>query len=220
MSACLQWCADHTGLLSLGFSLVSAVIGIIALCISVHQTKLSNKQALFSRRLNVYLKFDGMVKLFQKNKQLMLSDKNHNELPYIGVDSCFVWLTNNAFLESVAEAIKHPSQQPYHKDFLAKREEIATLAKEAYFIFPKKTGTVLNEFMFTYGELLFKMYQYVICVDGIRKQAEKECRPVEKNPTEAKLRGEYFDLVLKLESILSMMEKGNIQQTAEKQIKF
>ena len=216
----LQWCADNIGLLSLGFSLVSAIIGIIALFISVHQTKLSNKQALFSRRLNVYLKFDGMVKLFQQNKQLILSDKNHDELPYIGVDLYFVWLTNNAFLESVTEAMQHLLQQPYHKDFLAKREEIAMLAKEACFVFPKKIGNEMGDFLFTYSELLFKMYQYEICVDSMRKQAEKECCPVEKNDMEVKLRNEYFDLVLQLDSILSMMEKDNMLRKIKKQIKL
>lgn len=46
---------------------ISAIVAIIALLISCYQARLSNKQSLFNRRLNIWITVDKLMSVYAKN---------------------------------------------------------------------------------------------------------------------------------------------------------
>lgn len=47
----------------------SAIVAIIALLISCYQARLSNKQSLFNRRLNIWLTVDKLMSVYAKKRE-------------------------------------------------------------------------------------------------------------------------------------------------------
>lgn len=45
---------------------ISAIVAIIALFISCYQARLSNKQSLFNRRLNIWITVDKLMSVYAK----------------------------------------------------------------------------------------------------------------------------------------------------------
>ena len=45
---------------------ISAIVAIIALLISCYQARLSNKQSLFNRRLNIWITVDKLMSVYVK----------------------------------------------------------------------------------------------------------------------------------------------------------
>lgn len=106
-------------------SLITAMTAILAVVLSVKQISLSNKHHLFERRLKVYMIVSGLVCLYKENRNLI--ERKRKDEPQFAIDHEFIWLTNNTYMEAQSEAIVHPLEQPYHKDFLKKREELRRL---------------------------------------------------------------------------------------------
>ena len=55
---------------SVAFSVISAIIAVVALIQTQSQIKLSNKHQLFERRLNNFFAFYGLYELYKENKTL------------------------------------------------------------------------------------------------------------------------------------------------------
>lgn len=130
-------------------SIITAGVALIALFISCKQMALSNKQCLFERRLKAYMLVQGMMNLCREYLNGILTERNNG--PEYSVGFIFANLTNNSYLESMAKAIEHPLQSPFHQDFLRRREELRKMAMECELIFKGKEaggGTeILSEFM-------------------------------------------------------------------------
>lgn len=112
---------------------VSSYSGIV---LSIHQIKLSNKQSLFDRRLKAYMLANGLISLCKDNYK-WISEEREAE-PQLANDYNFKLLTNNTYMESQADAINHPLKQPFHKEFLRKREELRNSAMEVELILEEK----------------------------------------------------------------------------------
>lgn len=153
------------------FSVITGVTAIIAIVLTIIQIQLSNKQNLFDRRLESYIKIDGLIQLYQENKNLI--ESNRKDEPIFSVDFEFLWLTNNTYLEEVCEAIKKPLEEPGHKKFLIKREELKKLAVEAELVFKGTTVANISRFILAYEHLLFRMCQYKILLENMREYSEK-----------------------------------------------
>lgn len=69
---------------------ISAILAIIALLISCYQARLSNKQSLFNRRLNIWITVDKLMSVYAKNAKNL----EHDDEPQMAIDLLFVWLTN------------------------------------------------------------------------------------------------------------------------------
>lgn len=74
-------------------TLIAIIISIVALFQTSKQTKLSNKQQLFDRRLEKYLLFKDLLVLYKDNRKLFVGDENICEM----VDFQFAMLTNCTF---------------------------------------------------------------------------------------------------------------------------
>ena len=101
-------------------SVITALTATLALVLSVRQISLSNKHQLFDRRMEAYMLTNGLIALCKDN-YMWLSPKRE-QMPQFANDYIFIWLTNNTYMEKQADAIEHPLEQPFHKEFLQKRE--------------------------------------------------------------------------------------------------
>lgn len=137
---------------------ISAIVAIIALLISCYQARLSNKQPLFNRRLNIWITVDKLMGVYAKNAENL----EHDDEPQMAIDLLFVWLTNTTYLQSISASINKVLDADLQLKLHLKLDEMRSLAMEAKFCFKGKTGDAIAEFIEAYQSLLFSMYQYQI----------------------------------------------------------
>lgn len=203
------------------FSIITAVTAIIAVFLSWKQTRLSNKQQLFERRLNAHMVVAGLIELYKTNRERL--EKIDWSEPQLANDFEFSWLTNNSYMEQHIEVMNHPLEQPYQKEFLKKLEELRLLAKEIQLIFTGKEIIMYADFVIAYQELLFKMYRYQIIIDKIEK--ENENNPTELNVLqtrfgEEKYRNELRIAMEKLSQTYIMIVNNDVDNKMKKQIRL
>lgn len=148
---------------------ISAIVAIIALFISCYQARLSNKQSLFNRRLNIWITVDKLMSVYAKNAKNL----EHNDEPQLAIDRLFVWLTNTTYLQSISASINHVLDADSQLKLHLKLDEMRTLAMEARFCFKGKSGDAIGEFIEAYQSLLFSMYQYQILLNKMSQSAKE-----------------------------------------------
>ena len=171
------------------FSIITAVIAIIALFQTHVQIKISNKQFLFDKRLDKYLLAKGLLELYKDNEKLL----DYNSYPddeAIIVDYQFINLTNNNYLKDVTRIINEPKNNDFKNDFLVKIEELKKLSTEIKFLFPNKSGQLLGNFIMKYQNILMELYKYQIISDLIND----DNIPRKNKPTYIELQKEYGEL--------------------------
>lgn len=186
--------------LNFWFSIITAITAIIALFLSWHQTRLSNKQHLFDRRLQDYMLVNGIMGLYEKNRERL--EKIDWNKPQLTIDLEFLQLTNNSYMEKQVEVMKHPLEQSYQKEFLKKLEELQLLAKEFPLIFNGKETVMFADFVTAYQEAIFIMYQYKIVINDMEKENAK-------HPTKLKTLQEWFGEKKHREELKAAMKKLN-----------
>ncbi|WP_035138289.1 hypothetical protein [Collinsella sp. 4_8_47FAA] len=147
---------------------ISAIVAIIALLISCYQARLSNKQSLFNRRINIWITVDKLVSVYAKNAKNL----EHNDVPQLAIDRLFVWLTNTTYLQSISASINHVLDADPQLKLHLKLDEMKSLAMEARFCFKGKSGDAIAEFIEAYQSLLFSMYQYQILLNKMSQSAK------------------------------------------------
>ena len=147
---------------------ISAIVAIIALLISCYQARLSNKQSLFNRRINIWITVDKLVSVYAKNAKNL----EHNDEPQLAIDRLFVWLTNTTYLQSISASINHVLDADPQLKLHLKLDEMKSLAMEARFCFKGKSGDAIAEFIEAYQSLLFSMYQYQILLNKMSQSAK------------------------------------------------
>lgn len=147
---------------------ISAIVAIIALPISCYQARLSNKQSLFNRRLNIWITVDKLMSVNVKNAK----DLEHDDEPQMDIDLLFVWLTNTTYLQSISASINKVLDADPQLKLHLKLDEMRSLAMEARFCFKGKSGEAIAEFVEAYQSLLFSMYQYQILLNKMSQSAK------------------------------------------------
>lgn len=147
---------------------ISAIVAIIALLISCYQARLSNKQSLFNRRINIWITVDKLVSVYAKYAKNL----EHNDEPQLAIDRLFVWLTNTTYLQSISASINHVLDADPQLKLHLKLDEMKSLAMEARFCFKGKSGDAIAEFIEAYQSLLFSMYQYQILLNKMSQSAK------------------------------------------------
>ena len=171
------------------FSIITAVIAIIALFQTHVQIKISNKQFLFAKRLDKYLLAKGLLELYKDNEKLL----DYNSCPddeAIIVDYQFINLTNNNYLKDVTCIINEPKNNDFKNAFLIKIEELKRLSTEIRFLFPNKNGQLLENFIMKYQNILMELYKYQIILDLMMNDAI----PRKNKSTYIELQKEYGEL--------------------------
>ena len=148
---------------------ISAIVAIIALLISCYQARLSNKQSLFNRRLNIWITVDKLMSVYAKNAKNL----EHDDEPQMAIDLLFALLTNTTYLQSISTSINHVLDADPQLNLHLKLDEMKSLAMEARFCFKGKSGDAIADFIEAYQSLLFSMYQYQIMVKRMQQNAKE-----------------------------------------------
>lgn len=148
---------------------ISAIVAIIALFISCYQARLSNKQSLFNRRLNIWITVDKLMSVYVKN----VKNLEHDDEPQMATDLLFVGLTNTTYLQSISASINKVLDADLQLKLHLKLDEMRSLAMESRFCFKGKSGEAIAEFIEDYQSLLFSMYQYQILLNKMSQSAKE-----------------------------------------------
>ena len=200
-------------------TVMTSVASVIALCVSVHQIRLSNKQQLFDRRLKAYMMANSIISLCKEN-YVFLSEKRKTE-PQFANDLVFIWLTNNTYMEGQAEAIEHPLEQPFHKELLKKREELRNMAMEFELIFKGNVASLYGNFLRDYENALAVMYQYEIIIRKMKEENEKYPHTSEvlsKMFSEEEYRDRLYDALGKLKVSYDTVSQEKNDKQLRKQL--
>ncbi len=202
------------------FSVITAVVAIVALMQTKQQIRLSNKQHLFDKRVENYLIAKGLIQLYEINKNSLIVK---NDMPMFEVDFIFEQMTNNKYLEKITRVITNPLEEPYHKEFLISMENIRAVSAEIDFIFSGKVATFLGKYVLHYQELLLKMYQYQILLNKMRESAQDfnwTLEEAQKKVNEKKYQEELRKASEILKQDYDILKKENVEKKVEKQIKL
>lgn len=147
---------------------ISAIVAIIALLISCYQARLSNKQSLFNRRLNIWITVDKLMSVYVKNAKDLELDNG----PQMAIGQLFEWLTNTTYLHSISTSINKVLDADLQLKLHLKLDEMRSLAMEARFCFKGKSREAIAEFIEAYQSLLFSIYQYQILLNKMSQSAK------------------------------------------------
>lgn len=200
-------------------TVMTSVAAVVAIGVSVHQIRLSNKQQLFERRLKAYMMANSIISLCKEN-YVFLSEKRKAE-PQFANDLVFVWLTNNTYMEGQAEAIEHLLEQPFHKELLKKREELRNMAMEFEFIFKGNVASLYGNFLRDYENALAVMYQYEIIIRKMKEENEKYPHTSEvlsKMFSEEEYRDRLYDALGKLQVSYDTVSQEKNDKQLRKQL--
>lgn len=200
-------------------TVMTSVAAVVAIGVSVHQIRLSNKQQLFERRLKAYMMANSIISLCKEN-YVFLSEKRKAE-PQFANDLVFVWLTNNTYMEGQAEAIEHPLEQPFHKELLKKREKLRNMAMEFEFIFKGNVASLYGNFLRDYENALAVMYQYEIIIRKMKEENEKYPHTSEvlsKMFSEEEYRDRLYDALGKLKVSYDTLSQEKNDKQLRKQL--
>ena len=200
-------------------TVMTSVAAVVAIGVSVHQIRLSNKQQLFERRLKAYMMANSIISLCKEN-YVFLSEKRKAE-PQFANDLVFVWLTNNTYMEGQAEAIEHPLEQPFHKELLKKREELRNMAMEFEFIFKGNVASLYGNFLRDYENALAVMYQYQIIIKKMEEENGKHPNTSEvlsKMFSEEEYRDRLYDTLGKLKVSYDTVSQEKNDKQLRKQL--
>lgn len=184
--------------MQLALSIITSIAAIIALFISVWQIFISNKHALFERRLAVYLKIRRLIELCNENKKFKesyIKDKNE---PLYAINMLYIAMTNNIFLESAQTIIENILVSEHQRIYLMKMEEFSSLSTEVTLIFPKKISINVAKFILNYKEMLVSMYKYIVCLNSLEKEADETSKPIRSNSLENRCRKDTIDKIIML----------------------
>ena len=209
--------------LSFWFSIITAGTAIIALFQTREQIRVSNKQNLFEKRMNILIKVTGLMKLYEENRNLIIEDNKKDDSVVLMVDFNFENLTNNTYLEDIAICVHKALEQPYQKQLLTRLEELRNISTTIMYLFPDKQAKVLSEFVYNYQDTLFTIYQYQILSNNIRKDSIKfktDVHDMAKKLNEPKQREKLLLSYKKLEKSYKKIINEDIIEEKKKKIKL
>ena len=150
--------------------IVSLIIALVAIFQTKKQIVLSNKQHLFDRRLEKYIIIKDLLLLFANNRELIVDKKDLAGC----LDFQFYLLTNVSYLSDMIFAIKEPLNSDKQNIFLTKCETLEKYAVEISLLWDNDKGKIFGKFIKTYKEVLFKLYQQKVCINGLKKDREEQ----------------------------------------------
>lgn len=202
------------------FSIITAIIAIVALLQTKQQIRVGNKQHLFDERLENYLIAEGFIRLYEDHQNQFLIKKDE---PEMALDLKFLWMTNNTYLEEISDVINHTLEKPFHKEFLTKLETIKNVASKIGFIFHGNATELLKKFVLCYQESLMQMYQYQMLFKKMNECANEFKWTLEesvKNLNEPQQRMELHKAMENLKQAYDELKKENVKKKIARQIKL
>ena len=202
------------------FSILTLIIASIALLQTHKQVKISNKQNLFNKRVDNFLIIDGLIKLYEENKNLIEIKENN---VFLEVTTFFMGLTNNTYLKDIGTIIKEVENEEIRQKFLIKLEEMKKLSLEHQLLFNGNNIKYIEKFVMEYQNLLRALYKYQALLDKILKANKKEPKSFEewqKLYREDVERKEVFDSFAKIQNLYNDIKNKNVIRDVKSQIKL
>lgn len=197
--------------------IVSLIIALVAIFQTKKQIELSNKQLLFDRRLEKYMLIKDLLSLFANNRELIVDERDLAQC----LDFEFSRLTNVSYLSDMIFAIKEPLNSDKQNIFLTKCEMLEKYAVEISLLWNNDTGKIFGEFIKTYKEVLFKLYQLQICISHIDDYNKKrnnilelmiDSNEFDKRTSESEKRIKLIETINELDHIYNRIINENLEQ--------
>lgn len=201
-------------------TIFAVVISIIALFQTAKQTRLSNKQQLFDRRLEKYLLVKDLLMLYKDNRVIVVGDESICE----GVKFQLGMLTNCASLENMGATTTTPLHEEIHKECLTKIEILDKYATEIELLWNTKEGRLAGRFVRQYKKLLYSMYRQQDCINLLNKENTPENpllldvfqKRAKRNAMEIGL----FDAISEVENTYSQIIDRDVEKHIAKSIRL
>lgn len=200
-------------------SIIAIVVSIIALAQTAYQTRQSNKQQLFERRLEKYLFLKDLLLLYSNNRSFIINDPHMCTDPELG----FLFLTNCSSLESMALVLKNDNFKDDRKVFLTKCETLEKNAIEIELIWNDEKGKLAGDFVKAYKEVLKSMYQQHIMLYHLKCENQRTPMLLEEYQDRAKKDAEklkLFEYIETLEKFYQIICSENIEERIIESIKL
>ncbi len=198
---------------------ISVLFSMLAVAVAVYQIRLSNRQSLFDRRLNVWLKVQELVSLCQKGE----GDIERGDEPIMVADCIFERLTNTTLLQEITPAIHHTLERDYQLKLHLKLDEIKHISQEAKYAFKGGASVSISSFVFDYQSLLFALYQYQCIVSKMKEWAQERRLTLEdasRAVNEMSYRSRLFEAEERLSDSCAALTKREMVEKVERQIRL
>lgn len=154
-------------------NLITVIIAIISISLTLYQINLSNKHALFDKRINNYSLFIEIFNTTNSAKNLLEYDKRDEYLRdcvmsfYLFIDSDF-WCGG---IEDCGYIFQKPLDNKIKSLFLSKIQKLNNKQLEASFIFSDKR---ISQYYEKYILFLKTAHRYSIISENVEKSYEKQ----------------------------------------------
>ena len=198
-------------------SIVTITATIIALFQTSRQIKLSNRQSLFDRRISLIIYAKTIYCLLGNSR---FSLEKREEGVQFGIAIPFCEITNSSIFEEMANVVSNPLKQPFHRSFLAKKEEIVSKSYEIKMVFKKDDANDLSCLLVCYSELLQSMYKYIIALSDMEKYKNEPSFDYKNWEPELEQRADLFSKIKEAYEAFDNVKKRNLFAQLEKEIKL
>ena len=204
-------------------SILSIVASFTALVLTAQQTRLNNKQHLFDRRLKNYKIVMGILSLCKQNySHIDNAISSAQNEPCFYAENLFIWLTNNTYMEKQSCAIKQLLEEPAHKEFLIKLEELRDISTEIDLIFNcQVSAKKIGAFILAYADALMGLYKYQMIIERMNAENKKNPMTLEKAQklvSENSHRNELLEVLMDLLVKYDAASQQEVDEELRKQI--
>lgn len=154
---------------------VTIITAIIALWQTQKQIRLSNKQNLFDKRLEMYSLIEDLINLYKQHRNLLTNSENPKENALlqdrliISCEPIFGFLTNVSYLADMVPAFHDPLIPAKQNVLLTKHEMLKKHSREVSILWEDSLGEIFSNFIYTYAEVLMKLYQQKVRFERIQE---------------------------------------------------
>lgn len=192
-------------------SAVTATVAIIALYQTHKQMKVSNKQHLFDKRVEVYLIAAELVGLYREMGPYIEGSKNME---------AYWCLTKSSYFEGISLVRTTSSEHPVHEKFYAKMERLKDISAKIRLLFKARSSALLGAYIRHYQELLLSLYKY----ECVKNSSLIECNE-DSDSFIVEFNDEFWrETVLErardLKQLYDELDRINVLKELEKQIKL
>lgn len=185
-------------------SIVTIILSCVAIGISIYQNYLNKKQALFDRKLKIYLEFQELLDLH--SGFLEIKDNENYEIKTI-----LSLFAPSIFMDILPQVINEPLNLETRKFFMMRIEKLLYDAHEIRLLsnrWSKRNYKIISDYLIYYANFFDQLYKYY------RKNKDNEIYiDLETNKT-------INGLIINLNLILTEINENNILEKFEKSIQI
>lgn len=143
-------------------TIVALLIGVQSIRQSNKEIKMSNKQAMFEKRYEIYLLLQHMDELCNDNLNLLNRGEHLGAIDFVA--SC---LTNSVHFYQICDGFGKIDDNDAQTKFLSLIEELKDYGVQARLLFPKKHALYISRYFENYANLLAEMRRYEILLNNV-----------------------------------------------------